>query len=154
MKISNIACNTNFGKTVRVNMSTQDAIKLVYCINTKRANRDTLQLKRDAKTIFDDTDKGSAIFCSPDEGRSYYILSGEEANSLRELKNSVLNLQEGIASFYEDGPFADNNIDYICRKERRLVNNLISSTKEPYILTLFNDQETGLPRLHKLSIVG
>lgn len=154
MKISNIACNTNFGKTVRVNMSTQDAIKLVYCINTKRANRDTLQLKRDAKTIFDDIDKGSAIFCSPDEGRSYYILSGEEANSLRELKNSVLNLQEGIASFYEDGPFADNNIDYICRKERRLVNNLISSTKEPYILTMFNDKETGTSRLHKLSVVG
>ena len=154
MRISNINNNTSFGKTVRVNMSEQDAFMVVQCINTKRVASDKLELKKDAKAIFDDTDKGAAIFCSINDGKTNYILTGEEANAVKTIKENALKAYEAIGEFYEDGPFADKNIDYISKKEKREINGLINRTKEPYIITMFNDKDTGLQRLHKLSIFG
>ena len=69
-------------------------------------------------------------------------------------RKTALNALEAVGSFYDDGPFADKNIEYICKKEKREINNLIGRTKEPYILTTFEDKETGLQRLHKFSVVG
>ena len=154
MRISNIRSNTAFGKTVKVNMNEQDAFMLVQCINAKRVTSDKLQLKKDAKAIFDDTDKGAAVICSQDEGKSYYILTGEEATILKGIKEKALKAYEAIGEFYEDGAFADKNIEYISKKEKREINSLINRTKEPFVLTMYNVQDTGLQRLHKLSIVG
>lgn len=153
MRVGTIS-NNSFGKTVRVNMSVEDVFTLVSCINSSKIIGDKIQLQQDAKAIFDDTYKGTAIFCSPDEGKSCYILSGEDANTLKGIRKNALNALEAIGMFYEEGPFADKNIEYICKKEKRDITNLINQTKENYMLTIYSDEETGLKRLHKLSIVG
>ena len=154
MRVSNIYNSPNFGKTVRVNMSIKDAFVLANCINSKNPPQDKLLLQEDAKEIFDDTQKGAAVFCSTDDGKTCYILSGEEAEVLKSIKKNALNALEAIGTFYDNGPFADKNVEYICKKEKREINNLIRRTKEPYMLTIFNDKETGLQRLHKFSVVG
>ena len=154
MRISNINNNTSFGKTVRVNMSEQEAFMVFQCINTKRVTSDKLELKKDAKAIFDDTNKGAAIFLSTNEGKSTYILTGEEATILKGIKEKALKAYEAIGEFYEDGAFANKNIEYISKKENREINSLIRRTTEPFILTMFNDEETGIQRLHKISVIG
>lgn len=154
MRVSNIYNSLNFGKTVRVNMSVEDAFTLVSCINSPKTTEDKIQLQQDAKSIFDDTNKGAPVFCSPDSGKTCYILSGEEARTLSGIRKSALSALEAIGTFYEEGPFSDKNIEYICKKEKKDVAKLINSTKENYVLTVCNDNETGLPRLSKLRIIG
>ena len=68
MRITGISNNINFGKTVRVNMSVEDAFKLTSCLNAKNAQGDELEMQKEAKAIFDDTDKGGAVFCANDNG--------------------------------------------------------------------------------------
>lgn len=154
MRVSSIGNSPNFGKTVRVNMSVEDAFTLVSCINSQKVTEDKIQLQQDAKVIFNDTNSGAATFCSPDDGKTCYILSGEEARTLKGIRKNALNALEAIGTFYEEGPFADKNIEYICKKEKRDVAKLISSTKENYLLTVCSDEKTGLPRLSKLRIMG
>lgn len=144
----------SFGKTVKVNMSTNDAGLLIDLLNSKTTNHHYHQLQQDAKAIFNDTFEGAAVFCSPDEGKSCYIVTGQESGILSSLRKKTFEVLEAVMYFYDEGPFLDKNIQYITRKENREVNNLIRSTKENYILTLADDEKTGLPRLRKFSIVG
>ena len=118
MRIWQATNNINFGKTVRVNMTIENAVKLTRCINSKIVKRDELQLQKDAKAIFDDTDTGAAVICSQDEGKSYYILTGEEATILKGIKEKALKAYEAIGEFYEDGAFANKNIEYILKRKQ------------------------------------
>ena len=152
MRVGNIS-NHSFGKTVRVNMPTNATYTLLNLLNSTTTDQDYIEIANEAKAIFNDTDKGKAIFCSPDGGKTNYILTGEEAKTLIGIRGKALNALEAISVFYEEGPFADKNIDYICKKEKRDVSNLIHSTKESYVLTIYDDKKTGLPRLSKLSVI-
>ena len=144
----------SFGKTIKVNMSTNNAGLLVDLLNTKMASPDYRQLQADAKSIFNDTYEGVAVFCSPDEGKTNYIVTGQESGILSSLRKRTLDVLEAVGCFYDEGPFLDKNIQYITKKENREVSNLIRNTRENYVLTIVNDEKTGLPRLRKLSIVG
>ena len=144
----------SFGKTVRVFMPENSAYELANILNSKSVKVDEKALQEDAKEIFDDTFEGHAVVCSPDDGKSFYILSGNEASRLHDIRVKVIDTLEAICSLYEEGTLLDRNINYIFKRENQEVNNLISGTKESFILSKYEDDTTGLPRLCKLSIVG
>ncbi|MBQ8887761.1 MAG: hypothetical protein IJY61_08685 [Candidatus Gastranaerophilales bacterium] len=153
MKVGNIS-NNNFGKTVRINMPTNATYALVNILNSKNVHPDDVEIQREAKAIFNDTFEGSAVYCSPDEGKTSYILTGQEASTLFGIRKKALDALNAIGVFYEEGPFLEKNIQYIFKKENRDVSKLINSTKENYVLTVHSDEKTGLPRLAKLSVIG
>ena len=103
----------SFGKTVRVNMPTNDAGMLIDILNSKSVNRDYIQLQKDAKAIFNDTYEGAAVFCSPDEGKTCYIVTGQESGMLHSIRQKALDALEAVSVFYDEGPFLDKNISYI-----------------------------------------
>ena len=154
MRVTSISNNTNFGKTVRVNMPAEEIHSLIHLINSKGADIEKEKLQKDAKDIFDDSREGRAVICSPDEGKTVYILSGKEANKLNDIRKKALNTAETISEFYDDGPFLDSNLKYIFKKANQEVSNLIQTTKQNYILSLGRDKEDSTPRLCKFQILG
>ena len=150
MNISSVS----FGKTVRVNMPTNDAGMLIDLLNSKNVNRDYIQLQKDAKAIFNDTYEGAAVFCSPDEGKTCYIVTGQESGMLHSIRQKALDALEAVSVFYDEGPFLDKNISYITKKENKEVSNLMRETRENYVLTITSDEETGLPRLSRFTVLG
>ena len=127
---------------------------MIDLLNSKSVNRDYIQLQKDAKAIFNDTYEGAAVFCSPDEGKTCYIVTGQESGMLHSIRQKALDALEAVSVFYDEGPFLDKNISYITKKENKEVSNLMRGTKENYVLTIADDEQTGLPRLRTFSIVG
>ena len=154
MRVNRISNNTNFGKTVRVSMSAEEAHSIIQLVNSKGSNPDKEQLQKDAKEIFNDTYEGHAIVCSPDEGKSIYILSGQEASRFHDIRRKALNTAETISEYYDDGAFLDSNLKYIFKKANQNINSLIKETKENYILSIGRDKEDLTPRIYKFQVVG
>lgn len=144
----------SFGKTVRVNMPEESVYELANLVNSRFAGRADRQLQKDAKAIFSDTYEGCAVVCSPDEGKSYYILSGLDASRLNNIRRKINENLELAASLYEEGPLLESHIRYIYKREKQEVNNLINGTKEGFILSKYEDEKSGVSRLRKLSVVG
>lgn len=153
MNINGVSSHLNFGKTVRVNLNSDGAFKLANVINSSRVSAEDKSLQKDARAIFNDTNNGKAVACSPDNGETFYILSGKESVKLHDLRKRKIVALQSILDYYEDGPFLDSSIKYIEKREKSEVKKLISTTKESYLLSLYNDINTGVRRLHKISVI-
>lgn len=153
MRINGISSNLNFGKTVRVNMSEKDAYSVAELVNSNWVSFQDRATQKEAKKVFDDTYNGKAVVCSPDNGKSYYILSGKESKKLERIKRRKTAVLQSIVNFYEDGPFLDSSIKYTQNREKSEINKLISSTKENYVLSMYKDDERGIMKLYKLGCI-
>lgn len=129
MYINNVSSNINFGKTVRVNMTEKDAYTLAFLINFNKVPIEDRIMQQDAKEVFSDTYNGKAVVCSPDNGETFYILSGEESNKFQNLNRNI-----------------DNH-------KKSKIKELIESTKEKYILSPYDNVRNGLKGLRKFDNV-
>lgn len=152
MNINRVSSNLNFGKTVRVNLNSNDAFELANIINSSKVSKKDRAFQKDAKAVFDDTNRGKAVVCSPDGGKTLYILSGEESTKLQDIRKRKINVLQAMISYYENGPFLDSNIRYIENREKAEVKKLISTTEKNYILSPYNDIIDGVRRLYKMCV--
>lgn len=139
MNINGVSSRLNFGKTVRVNLSSDDAFKLANIINSGKVSEKDRAFQKDAKAVFDDTDRGKAVVCSPDGGETFYILSGEESNKLQDIRKRKIDVLQAM-------------IRYIENREKSQVKKLISTTEKKYILSPYNDIIDGVRRLYKMCV--